>query len=112
MLHRLIIDDDRYFESLGDDGVTYARTVKEAAHFLKLGPYDEIWLDHDLGLGGDINPIIVMLEELAYAEQHPTEHIIIHTMNPTGRHRMHMALAPHYKVTHILPEQYGCRRLY
>lgn len=111
MLSRLIIDDDRYFETLGEHGITYARNLKEAFEYLRLCPYDEIWLDHDLGLE-DIGPIVHHLEELGYANQRPTENIVIHTMNPSGRHRMHMALCGWYNVTHVLPERYGCRRLY
>lgn len=100
MTNRLVIDDLRNFR---DSRVaTYARTSQEALSIMATRtPFDEIWLDHDLGETPDgvvdsIMPVIQEFSFLGFENKHyPVTSIYVHTSNPVGAAQMMQALR-HY----------------
>lgn len=106
MVRRLIIDDERNFPKLDGD-ITYIRSSTEAVdHLWSNSSYDEIWLDHDLGDDDTIRPVVLALQEMAWKSYPPTNHIVIHTMNPVGREYIRSALQRFYNITDVLVEDY------
>lgn len=83
-----------------EDGLTI-RTSEECLSFLghtngSRTHINELWLDFDLGgvfgqteLFDTAMPVALYLAELAfYGAPYPVDKIVIHTMNPVGRHAM------------------------
>lgn len=97
----LIIDDGRVLPDLKGHDVTYARRLSSARRELfDNGPWDEVYLDHDLGFIFDeelgepveetIRPIVREIEERWNAADPPGEppevvQYVIITDNPGGR---------------------------
>jgi hypothetical protein len=100
----LVIDDLRLFDrqkmGLGpDDRLTYARTSAQGLALLAAEPWDELWLDYDLGEDDDANQILNYLEQRFYEERPVTLDVIfVHSANPVGAQRLVLALARYYPV--------------
>ena len=99
-MKRLVIDDIR---SLPIESVT-VRTAAEGIEKINSEPWDEIWLDFDLGGRPyetddelTIMPLVKVLEEKEWAVM-PT--IYIHTQNPVGRQRIKAALT-RYQIVDV-----------
>lgn len=91
----LVVDDVR---NMIFDATT-VRTSAEGLEALYSQPWDEVWLDHDLGFADDIRPLVRKVE----ADAHdgiilPVGMFIIHTGNPVGRWWVAKALLPWYTV--------------
>lgn len=96
----LLIDDLRSFKD--DRTATVLRTSKNALKFLQTHPnivWDEIWLDHDLGLASDamvpdtIMSVVDYFCEKAFNNDPVKVNIInIHTSNPVGRKQIALSL--------------------
>ena len=89
----LVIDDERTFPSFEGEGVTviYARTAEAAKDALLLAPmsagWDEVWFDHDLGLGPDVRAVVKFMEEKAEEGVRWDKwirRVFVHSMNPVG----------------------------
>ena len=94
----LVVDDERTLAFLGE--AVYARTAGAAIEMLReVASLDELWLDHDLGEGGDGYAVASYLEERAsQGLPLPIGRIVIHSMNPVGAQRMQRALERFYVV--------------
>ena len=94
----LVVDDERTVGFL--DEPVYARTAGAAIEMLReITSLDELWLDHDLGEGGDGYAVASYLEERAsQGLPLPIGRIVIHSMNPVGAQRMLRALEQFYAV--------------
>lgn len=90
----IIVDDERAFMFM-PAGTLYLRSEDEALLFLAklwidqyyngIEGIDELWLDHDLGEGGDTHSIARFLNLCAQANKPlVVESIKIHSMNPVG----------------------------
>ena len=94
-MNRLVIDDLRI---LGLPGKTiYARNLEQAfAALAKRKKWDEVWLDHDLGMVDgreqDIWPIVGFFEQRAQYDPIQIANLYIITSNPVGAQRMKLAL--------------------
>lgn len=93
----LVIDDIRTGFL---DTVTYARTLTEGIRILDLKTdWHELWLDHDLGMGETIMPVVIALEFAAHrGRPYDIGTIYVHTANPVGAETMMAALSPWYTV--------------
>lgn len=102
----LVIDDVRTF----DFPATYARTSYEGIKALKENNYDEVWLDHDLGMldGTDdtIKRVVLYLEYLAHRGTPYPATIVVHTANPVGRNMIVAALSKDYEVRVVWADTY------
>lgn len=102
----VVIDDERTFHDLPNPEIfvyedkdialnmmrqqesVYLKTEAEACHFLwkflfGADTIDELWLDHDLGHGGTVWPIVLGLAALvSYGVVIPINNIFVHTANP------------------------------
>jgi hypothetical protein len=88
----LVIDDVRRFRF----DCAYARTVAQAVSLLE-DPWDEVWFDHDLGLGETVRPAVVWIEEqIANGVRPEIAQVVIHSSNPTGVRWIYQALRQHY----------------
>lgn len=107
----LVIDDLRTmkFEA------TYARTLGEGQRLIASGPWDEVWLDHDLGsirVGDEresqtIRPLVRELELMAHeGKVLPIGKVYVHTMNGLGRAEIVAALSRFYNVRVVDPHPY------
>src|SRR5574338_63724 len=109
----LVIDDQRIFADSPDTEWTHETTSQEGIDALVVGgPWDEIWLDHDLGMesygsGYDLVSELVrslQADEVSVSEVvTPDGQIWVHSMNPVGADRMVAALAPYFSVARIDP---------
>lgn len=97
-MHTLVVDDER--EIAGLDGAVYARTAAEAIDLLRIADsLEELWLDHDLGDGGNGYTVASYLERRAQTGSLlPIKRVVIHSMNPVGAQRMRRALERFYKI--------------
>jgi hypothetical protein len=111
----LLIDDLRNFrEAPVDTELTIARTSTEGLAALELErEWDQIWLDHDLGLDrfGEPDTIMVVVDrmsELAYFNTPVrVREVLVHTSNPPGAAQMLQALTHFgYNVRVVQPERY------
>lgn len=100
---RLVIDDVRVFIF----HVThYARNNQDAMIAIRdMGPWDEVWLDHDLGSSFNENetiyPTLMMILEAAfYGSPFQLGTCYIHTDNPVGRDMLN-GLSKYYEVIHV-----------
>lgn len=80
----VLVDDLRDFRD-GRPAVVLRSSI-EALDYLNTHPtglVDELWLDHDLGPGDDIRPVVTVLERLAFqGTPFPVQRIYVHTANP------------------------------
>lgn len=106
-MKRLVIDDLRTFTV---PVTAYARTLDEARRLLFAEPWDEVWLDYDMGLtmaADTLRPLILEVEALAHSGQFlPVGTFVIHTANPDGRMAMRQALSPFYVIREVLAGSY------
>jgi hypothetical protein len=80
--HVLVVDDLRTFPKLR---ATYARTSDDAIDRLSQREWDEVWLDHDLGAGGDVMVVVEWLEERWHTSGSiPVRQVFVHSANPVG----------------------------
>lgn len=87
----LLIDDLRDFKRKITPGdLTVARTSQEGLDVLLTRKWEQIWLDHDLGLNADgsedtIMPVVDFMCERAFnGSPVEAEAILVHTSNPNG----------------------------
>lgn len=75
------------------EDVTYARTPEYGLRLLlEEGPWDEVYLDHDMGTT-NIRGVVNILEELAYDDEDPDiGRIFVITANPVAASWMMRAL--------------------
>lgn len=91
----VVVDDERTFAGHVD---VYLRTEDEAlAWFARWlsnpysDPITELWLDHDLGDGGTVQPVADFLEwvVMATGTDHPEiGQVRVHSQNPVGADRL------------------------
>jgi len=95
----LILDDDeirhvQFASKYGTSEVlTHVRTAKEAIDELKTHKFDYVFLDHDLGGEQMVNSGpgtgYEVAEWIAYnKESHPSNMVILHSLNSPGRKNM------------------------
>jgi hypothetical protein len=104
----LLIDDLRTPEQLGLPADTIVARTSEAGidmFWEAYGccdssiPWDEIWLDHDLGPDDDIWPVISEMERGVQYGEMLAKKVYVHSQNPVGKARMIQALrASGYEV--------------
>ena len=82
MTHKLYLDDERPCP----EGWTYAQTLNEAVVAASLTVFDEMSLDHDLGLHNGTGYEFV--EWLAKTRRWPLRKPVVHSANPWGAKRM------------------------
>ena len=116
----LFVDDTRTFPPKPGDDVNTCRTSKAAvdelewsiAYTTEAGPFDEIWLDFDLGgvykrpeLYDTAMPVALWLAEQAfYGRPYKVDKLMIHTGNPIGRAAMGLLLRHFgYDVVDVTP---------
>ena len=111
----LVIDDQRIFNSFPnlpnprvEDVIVHETTSQDGLRTLyEEQPWDEVWLDHDLGMdsvgsGSDIvNAILDPRRFLVDVGK-----FYVHTMNPVGKIYMSRALGQFYDVETIDPTPY------
>lgn len=85
----LVIDDIREYA-----GCVHAKNAAEGIALLKQGPWDEVWLDHDLGYGNDIRPVVRYMEENAC----DVDTVWVITANPVGMKYIIDALRDKYRL--------------
>jgi hypothetical protein len=102
----LVIDDVRSFSF----PAVYARTVREAEPLLFAHEWDEVWLDHDLGLlsaAPTVMPLVNKMERLAYeGTVLPITTVFVHTANPVGRRNIIAALDRWYTLVSVDANDY------
>lgn len=108
----LVIDDERNFNPLFSDpniDATMCRNIFDATLLIEdeLG-WDQVWLDHDLGMGSpEVYALCMFAEEMAYnGHPLPVKEFVIHSSNPVGRERMKAALDKYYNVRMVRAEDY------
>lgn len=62
-----------------------------------------LWLDHDLGPGDDIMPVVDYLCERSFNnDPHPVDMVLVHSMNPSGADNIVRSLSRYgYKVRKV-----------
>ncbi len=104
----LVIDDLRWFKFEAE----YARTAQEGIDALEIayghGGFSEIWLDHDLGMGSTIMPVVNYLCELSFrGRSYPVQRVVVHTANPSGARAMFQTLERYgYNVARVAAWDY------
>lgn len=94
----LVVDDLRNLEPV-DGLVVYARTPSEGFARIVEGPWDVVFLDHDLGPEGDIHRIATLLEERAFnGDPIPIGRVVVVTSNPIGAVWIRQGLERDYRV--------------
>jgi hypothetical protein len=91
----LVVDDWRTmkFEA------TTVRTLDRGIEFLYSKPWDEVWLDFDLGGQEDMRPLVSKVEEDAInGIILPVKMFVLHTGMGVGKHWMAKRLLPWYTV--------------
>lgn len=95
-MRRLCVDDLRILDL---EDVKYARSLELGLHLALTQPWDELYLDHDLGAMQDIKPLVLALEERAFNEDPaPIGKVFIITGNPVAQQWMFRALRLGYDV--------------
>lgn len=106
----VVVDDLRTFDPEfllveGEDiDIEYIRTAPQAVEWLRTCQWagleiDELWLDHDLGLGGDTVGVADWMERAAFeGTPIPIKKVYIHTANPAGANRLRSGLEKWYDV--------------
>lgn len=96
----LVVDDLRTFGF----AATYARTATQALSLLRTrgARYDEVWLDHDLGEGGEIRVVVEFLERRAFRGRAiPIGRIFVQSDNPSGAAWAVAGLERYYDVRRV-----------
>lgn len=94
----LVIDDLRCFPF----DAKYARNAVDGLALLASRAWDEVWLDHDLGDGVDIGPVVDLLcERAVWGDPMPVGRIVVHSANPPASEQMVRVLARHYTVLRV-----------
>jgi hypothetical protein len=85
---RLVIDDERTL--IGNPPATYARNVWDGGKLLSSEHWDQVFLDNDLGLGGEVYVLVDEIERMYITDGIvlDVDEFIIHTANPVARSRM------------------------
>jgi len=112
--HILVIDDMRTYNANDGRHYTYARTFDKGLTAVMdwmdgIQSFDEIWLDHDLGIDPDpwnaertqtIRPIVLWLveEALIFNRIRSSTKFRLITSNPVGRDWMRSQLEKWYEV--------------
>lgn len=96
----LVIDDLRSFSF----PAVYARTA--AAGIARLArrdaSFEELWLDHDLGPGGDIRRVVKYLERRAFEGRPvPIARVFVQSDNPAGAAWIVAGLARWYPTSRV-----------
>lgn len=97
----VVIDDRRTFSNR--ESVTYAKNAREGLRVLaQKARIDELWLDHDLGDGVDIRPILRLLCEAAESGR-PLDigTIYVHTANVVRGDAMVDTLSRYYRAFRV-----------
>lgn len=111
-MRALVVDDQRIFAEAPDYVWTHATTSQAGLHALRNGPWDEIWLDHDLGIdsfGSGYDLVMSVIDALDNRTMRPGDilspdgQIWVHSMNWSGAERMVQALTRYFKVARIDP---------
>ncbi len=103
----LVVDDERSFDPRRlnlerTDRLVHARSSREGLRWLDRGPWDELWLDHDLGGADTTMPIVALLEQRIHeGEAIPLRRVVVHSSNPAGARRIQAALEGHYRVERL-----------
>ena len=113
MMKALVVDDQRIFAERDGYDWTHCTTSHDGIDVLMMyGPWDEIWLDHDLGMESEgsgydlVSELVMALEDGDVSPSdilNPGGQVWVHSMNPGGAERMVQALAPHFSVARIDP---------
>lgn len=93
----LVIDDEREFNF----PAWYVRDISHAGLILANNPhFDQVWLDNDLGAGGEVYDLVEEIEKCAGEDEiiFDVDEFVIHTQNPVARERMYLALKNWYAV--------------
>jgi hypothetical protein len=99
----LVIDDQRTFRF----PAVYARTAAEGMSWLAEHEWREVWLDHNLGTGLTIEPVLRLLEERAtIGRPFPIGLICVHTSDPAEGDTMVAALTPWYRVRRVVAHSF------
>jgi hypothetical protein len=102
----LVIDDLRTFAF----AAVYARTSREGLALLEERPWREVWLDHDLGHGADIKPVVRLLEERGSLGQPLDVGLIcVHTSDPVEGDAMVAGLGRWYQVRRMVAHSFLAR---
>jgi len=116
MYRILVIDDQRIFDpgklsKASDLYVVHCTTSDEGFVTLVTNqPWDEVWLDHDLGLDSTQNGYEMVMDVIDAIESEgaklDVKQFWVHSMNPVGARRMVLALTRYFKVARIDPTPY------
>ena len=99
----LVIDDQRTFRF----PAVYARTAAEGMSRLAEHEWREVWLDHNLGTGLTIEPVLRLLEERATCGRPiPIGVICVHTSGPAEGDAMIAALRRWYRVRRVVAHSF------
>ena len=110
MTRILVIDDQRIFKDREGAEIVHETTSDEGFITLVMeGPWDEVWLDHDLGMESSQNGYEMVMDVVeGLVDSAPLEigRVYVHSMNPVGADRMVAALRPFFDVVRIDPTPY------
>lgn len=111
----LLVDDLRNFRAPDESADTFiARTSRQGLDILEreVKPWDEIWLDHDLGeVEGQLDDIMRVVDylcERAFNDEPVAVNVVyVHTSNAPGAGNMLRSLARFgYNAQRVAPEPY------
>src|SRR5437899_1940719 len=95
----LVVDDIRGIDAPDGAEVVIARTAEDGIEALGYGPWDRVYLDHDLGDAGDVRPLVTLLERRAFeGAPVPIERVVVVSNNPPGAEWIAAGLRRHYDV--------------
>lgn len=114
MYRILVIDDQRIFKPLPGrpeaQTLVHETTSDEGFITLTMGqPWDEVWLDHDLGMESSQSGYEMVMDVIRGIEDGApldVKKFYVHSMNPVGADRMVQALSRHFPVARIDPTPY------
>jgi hypothetical protein len=106
----LIVDDERVLKLPYGDEIVHVDNADDG--FIQMvyhGPWDEVWLDHDLGMSS-INGYEMVSDIVDDIERQQLRlkvgQFYIHSMNPDGARNIYSALLPYFPVKRIDPTPY------
>lgn len=92
----LLVDDARSDDNIGVRCTMIARDY-DAAAFVLQAEWDEIYLDHDLGIGQTGYDVACLIEELVHSgKMKLPEKIACVSANPSGRERIELVISKLY----------------
>ncbi len=100
-----VIDDEKTFPFPEDWDAYYCRTLQQGDLRLRFlmdrqMPFDQLWLDHDLGGDDTIRPLVRWLEEEAhYGHKLQCQQVVVCSLNAPGADWMVDTLAKDYLTT-------------